>query len=154
MLEVKELTQNDAVDILSWKYEAPYDYYNAILTPDAMIALLGPTYHAVKDTENKLVGFFCTGKAARTEAGYSVGAYGEDCIDIGIGLRPDLTGKGFGSVFFHFVLKYVRENQANQPVRLTVACFNKRAIHLYEKFGFVKEQPIQDEVELITMKKE
>ena len=153
-LEVKKLTQKDAIDILSWKYEKPYDFYNAMLTPDAMLELLGPSYYAVKNEQNQLVGFFCSGKAARTEAGYAVDAYSEDCIDIGIGMKPELTGKGYGTAFFKLGIEFISENHSSKPLRLTVAQFNKRAIRLYEKFGFVKEKEFQDEIELITMKKE
>lgn len=42
----------------------------------------------------------------------------------------------------------------NVPVRLTVAAFNQRAIHLYEKFGFVKEMEFAAvSVDFQTMRK-
>lgn len=65
-------------------------------------------------------------------------AYLDNCIDIGIGLKPDLTGKGFGTVFFSFILSLVLK-EGPAPLRLTVAKFNTRAIHLYEKLGFEKK---------------
>lgn len=52
-------------------------------------------------------------------------------------MKPALTGKGNGSVFFAFVINHIEE-QHHTPMRLTVATFNKRAIRLYEKFGFDK----------------
>jgi [ribosomal protein S18]-alanine N-acetyltransferase len=60
--------------------------------------------------------------------------YEEKLLDIGLGMRPDQTGKGFGYVFFSFILSHINE----QCVRLTVASFNTRAIHLYQKLGFLK----------------
>lgn len=152
-LVIKNITQTDAVEILCWKYEAPYDFYNAMLTPDAILKLLGKSYEAVKNEEDELIGFFCVGKAATVDIGYEFGAYEEDCIDIGIGMKPELTGKGHGAAFFAFVLEYVQRQYPKKPLRLTVASFNKRAIYLYEKFGFVKERIIHGEIELITMRK-
>lgn len=153
-LSVKNITQQDAVDILCWKYEQPYDFYNAMLTPDAILKLLGPSYYAVVDEQQEIVGFFCIGKAATVDTGHEASVYDENCIDFGIGMKPDLTGKGFGTRFFAFIVDYIERCYPGTPLRLTVASFNKRAIHLYEKFGFVKERTFTDEVELMTMKKD
>lgn len=152
-LVVKNITQQDAVEILCWKYEEPYDFYNAILTPDAMLKLLGPSYFAVKNEQDELVGFFCIGKAATVEEGHAYGVYDDQCIDLGIGMKPELTGKGFGSPFFAFIVDFVEKKHPGLPLRLTVASFNQRAIRLYEKFGFVKQKTFPGEVELMTMKK-
>lgn len=62
--------------------------------------------------------------------------YIDDCIDIGIGMRPDLTGKGLGSSFLTTILMEIEVLFPSTPIRLTVASFNQRAIHLYEKLGF------------------
>jgi [ribosomal protein S18]-alanine N-acetyltransferase len=59
-------------------------------------------------------------------------------IDIGIGMKPELTGKGAGSFFFKTILSSIRADISIEPQRLTVATFNERAIHLYKKFGFVQ----------------
>jgi len=152
-LMIKNITQDDAVNILCWKYEKPYDIYNAILTPDAIIELLGKSYYAVKDEEGQLVGFFCIGEAGKVGIGYEYNAYKENCIDIGIGMKPDLTGRGNGTYFFSVILEFVQKIYPKTDLRLTVAAFNKRAIHLYEKFGFVKEMSFHGEIDLITMKK-
>jgi ribosomal-protein-alanine N-acetyltransferase len=65
--------------------------------------------------------------------------YSEEFIDIGLGMKPELTGKGYGSSFFSFVLYYITHSFEGISLRLTVASFNQRAIHLYSKFGFTKE---------------
>ncbi|WP_231710683.1 hypothetical protein [Gracilibacillus suaedae] len=53
------------------------------------------------DKNNGLVGFFCIGKPAQVPAGFKVGAYQEGFVDIGIGMKPELTGRGNGSSFSH-----------------------------------------------------
>lgn len=35
-------------------------------------------------------------------------AYTEKHIDIGIGMKPELTGKGLGFTFFSLILRYIR----------------------------------------------
>ncbi|WP_367281315.1 GNAT family N-acetyltransferase [Planococcus shenhongbingii] len=68
-------------------------------------------------------------------------------------MNPKLVGKGQGTAFgSSYIL--IEESHPGLPVRLTVASFNKRAIHLYEKLGFVKENRFStDRVEFITMVK-
>jgi GNAT superfamily N-acetyltransferase len=94
----------------------------------------------VDETNNKLTGYYCTGKNAWVPAGKQYGAYTENMIDIGIGLKPDLTGAGRGRSFFTFILQNVdKANIESLPLRLTVASFNKRAIKLYENVGFLTQ---------------
>lgn len=152
-LTIKKMTQNDAVDILSWKYEKPYDFYNPILTPDNILELLGKSYFIVTNENKDLVGFFCIGNPAKVVAGHEYGAYKGECVDIGLGMNPELAGRGNGSNFFASILEFVHKHDPETDLRLTVATFNKRAIHLYEKFGFTKEMIFHDDLELMTMKK-
>jgi ribosomal-protein-alanine N-acetyltransferase len=57
---------------------------------------------------------------------------------IGLGLRPDLTGRGWGAAFVSacvdFAVSHTRYR--GDYVRLGVAEFNRRAIRAYEKAGF------------------
>jgi ribosomal-protein-alanine N-acetyltransferase len=57
-------------------------------------------------------------------------------VDIGLGLRPDLTGRGLGLPFVLAGLEFARERFAPEGFRLTVAAFNERAILIYERAGF------------------
>ncbi|WP_337017948.1 GNAT family protein [Oceanobacillus massiliensis] len=151
-LRIGKMNQHHAVEALCWKYEEPYDFYNNILTSDAIMELLSNKYYAVFDTYNELVGFFCTGRSAQVPAGDPYGVYKEDCIDIGLGMKPELTGKGKGFEFFSTILRFAEENHKSHDVRLTVATFNTRAIHLYEKLGFIKQMEFSThEADFITM---
>ena len=153
-LSIKKMNQHYAVDALCWKYQKPYDFYNHILTSDAILELLSNKYYVTLDDCDELIGFFCTGRSAQVPAGDLVGVYKEDCVDIGLGMKPELTGKGKGHEFFSHILTFVEGNHKDKDIRLTVATFNKRAIHLYEKAGFVKQGEFSnDEADFITMKK-
>ncbi|MEH7179359.1 GNAT family N-acetyltransferase [Neobacillus vireti] len=138
-LLVKNMNEEYAKQILTWKYEAPYDFYNNEESAESLKELLDAPYYAVVNQCNELVGFFCVGSAARVPYGSTVGAYLEDMNDIGIGMNPALTGQGFGAEFFTFILSYIQETFKDESLRLTVASFNKRAIHLYTKLGFIKK---------------
>ena len=58
-------------------------------------------------------------------------------LDYGLGLRPDLTGRGLGLEFFLSGLEFAREQYEPRRVFLHVAEFNQRAIRVYERAGFV-----------------
>lgn len=68
-------------------------------------------------------------------------------------MKPELTGKGFGTEFFTFILNQIQQNN-QYPLRLTVAKFNTRAIHLYEKLGFKKSMEFTATSAFITMLKQ
>jgi len=64
-LYVKEMDEIFAEEILSWKYEAPYDFYNNEYSVDAVQELMNHSYSAVLDDQDELFGFFCMGESAQ-----------------------------------------------------------------------------------------
>jgi [ribosomal protein S18]-alanine N-acetyltransferase len=150
----RSMTEKHAVEILSWKYGKPYDFYNNVLSGDALLEMTNGSYHVILAGNHHIIGFYCTGKSAQVPAGDLVHAYRENCLDIGLGMRPDLTGKGLGTDFFYFVLAEIQQCYKG-GIRLTVAEFNRRAIRLYEKFHFVKQgEFLKGDTKFITMKME
>ena len=153
-LELNNMDEAFALEILNWRYDVPYDFYNNEYDAEAVKELMENNYSIVVNDNEELVGFYCAGSAAQVPLGAKVGAYKEDSIDIGVGMAPALTGEGNGFTFFSFVLESLYKTYGNVPLRLTVAKFNQRAIHLYEKFGFVKEMEFTtDSAEFQTMRK-
>ncbi|TRZ39061.1 GNAT family N-acetyltransferase [Niallia circulans] len=145
------MTKAWAEEILDWNYEPPYDFYNDNNKEESMKELLEAPYFAVLNDSGNLAGFYCIGYAAQVPLGYLFGAYQEDCVDIGLGMKPELTGKGNGGSFIRFVLEQVK---GSKSIRLTVADFNERAITLYEKVGFQKTYMFAgEELNFIVMKK-
>ncbi|AIF42587.1 GNAT family N-acetyltransferase [Virgibacillus sp. SK37] len=141
-----------AMSILNWKYDKPYDFYNNELTEEALHEFINGNYFTIVDERERLIGFYCTGTAAQVPAGNRVEAYKEEKLDIGFGMNPVLTGQGKGYSFCDYIFKTIGQNSPDLPQRLTVATFNKRAIHLYKKFGFKQENEFNTErATFITM---
>jgi GNAT superfamily N-acetyltransferase len=97
-----------------------------------------PPFLAARDDRDDLIGFLCFGAAAQVPGGHDANLYQEDLLDIGLGLRPDLTGCGLGQSFVKAALECASAMFLPRGFRLTVAAFNERAIRVYERIGFSK----------------
>jgi RimJ/RimL family protein N-acetyltransferase len=112
------MTPADIDEMASWRYEAPYDFYDGDLEP-----VLNPERFFAARDDDELIGHFYFEEKP-------------DALEYGLGLRPDLTGRGFGLDFFRAGLAFGRERYRPPFVRLFVAAFNQRAITVYERAGF------------------
>jgi ribosomal-protein-alanine N-acetyltransferase len=145
--------------VVVWQYPAPYDLYNtrAEDVEASITAFLDPAYeyYKISDENGDVLAYFNFGVDARVGGG----DYSEEALDIGLGLRPDLTGQGYGAIFMAAVLQFAdrgqaagksaniqdarQETQPNETVpvfRVTIAAFNTRAQHLWQKAGFCLQQ--------------
>lgn len=118
----------EARGVAGWRYDPPYDFYDGVADADDLAELLDPecrrdVYFSVVDEEGDLVGFFQFEHRDQT-------------VDVGLGLRPDLTGKGLGLGFLASGLKFALQRFAPARFTLAVAAFNERAIRVYERAGF------------------
>lgn len=150
----QNITPSIAYEILEWQYDPPYDFYNCEPGEEGIKELLNNGYNAIVNEKGVLIGFYCSGASAQVPAGRHAGVYNDEAIDIGIGMRPDLTGRGYGRIFFHFVLKMISDSEPGIISRLTVASFNERAIKLYQNMGFnIQSEFSNGEVGFFTMVK-
>ncbi|MFX3622496.1 MAG: GNAT family N-acetyltransferase [Ectobacillus sp.] len=135
MYTFENMTKGHAVDISFWQYGPPYDMYSLDGSEAVRKELLEHEYYAVMK-EGRLIGYFCVKEAAQVPAGRALSMYEGNLLDVGIGMRPDVTGEGRGAAFFEAVLSHIETVYAPIGIRLTVAAWNARAIRLYEKMGF------------------
>ena len=122
------MSDEEAREISRWHYEPPYDFYDATSDEDDLEELLDPerrkdAYISVFDEGGELVGFFQFEREGRA-------------VDVGLGMRPDLTGRGLGVVYLLAGLEFARERFSPERFTLCVTTFNERAIKVYERAGF------------------
>jgi [ribosomal protein S18]-alanine N-acetyltransferase len=124
----QKMTQQEAEEIAIWEYEGIYSFYNMENDKEDLEEFMseerrGDSYFSVYEGE-ELVGFFSY---------YPM----ETRMCIGLGMKPSLTGSGRGLAFVQEGLQFGYERFGAFAYALAVATFNKRAIRLYEKVGFV-----------------
>lgn len=129
------LDEREARDASSWVYEPPYDMYNG--DPEAYEAFLaidnkGYGYYALAAGSELIAGFCCFGPEARVP-GQSEQA---GTLDIGIGLRPTLTGAGLGGRVLPTILDFGAAGWRPVHLRVAVADLNERSLRLFRSAGF------------------
>lgn len=145
------MDEASAQAIAGWCYEPPYDVYN--LQPDEDVEetvayLVDPqnAFFAIRgqvgDLEKETLLAFCS---FGTDAQVSGGDYSQDALDIGLGVRPDLTGQGHGLTFVAAVLDFARRRFNPAAFRVTIAEFNERARRVWQKAGFQPTQTFRRE---------
>ena len=135
------LRWRDAAAVARWRYPGQYAFYDgtlremlAVWLAQAALRLLGRTvYYAVLGARGELVGIFSFVPRGRV-------------IEVGLGMRPDLTGRGAGQEFLEAGLAFARRQFAPAAFRLDVARFNQRAIRVYERAGFAATRTFERRV--------
>jgi ribosomal-protein-alanine N-acetyltransferase len=124
------MSEDEAETVISWKYPGEYGFYDMTRDVEDMAELRSgrvreSKYRSVY-VDEALVGFFEF-------------AVEDDVVEVGLGLRPDLTGRGLGADFLEAGLGFARERFRPARFQLRVAAFNERAIKVYERAGFVRD---------------
>ena len=108
-LFIESMNENMANEILNWKYVKPYDFYNNEITDEAMLEMLDGSYYGLIDEFKELIGFFCVGRNAQVPIGNQFGIYTTDFVDMGLGMNPNLVGKGNGFEFCSLLLNLLKK---------------------------------------------
>lgn len=136
---ISSLTWKEALQISKWRYEEPYSLYNSDDSPEGIEEFLNGSYFVAKDSDERIIGYFCFGESAQVPAAKENGLYQEPAIDFGLGMNPNLTGNGRGLDFFLQGIQFCLQQFNPSIIRLSVAKFNKRAITIYHRAGFVAQ---------------
>lgn len=135
-----------AEELTHWHYQPPYQMYNSTADQTLIPSFVDPqnAYYTILDN-GEMVAFCCFGKEAQVPGG----DYGNVALDIGLGVRPDLTGQGKGQMYIADVLNFARSMYDTTHFRITVAAFNQRALRAWKTAGFQEVQtfPAQDDGE-------
>ena len=139
----RPLDENSAKAILNWHYEPPYDVYDLASSDpeDTLQYLLDPQYafHSIYGQKGDLEAFCSFGPDGQVNGG----DYSTLALDIGMGVRPDLTGHGHGFQYVNAVIDFANQTYSPDGLRVTIAAFNNRAMRVWEKAGFQVVQKFQ-----------
>ncbi len=146
---IRPLSEENAREITTWRYDPPFDLYD--LSPKYLSGFLNPDYyyHQVLDQNGDLMGYCCFGLDAQVPGGeYLIND--PEILDIGVGLKPELTGAGRGHEFVSAILEYANERFHPACFQVTVADFNQRSLKTFQNLGFkIKSSFIRELVEIV-----
>lgn len=126
-------------EFLKWKYKHPYEIYN--YSPERfkedLAYHLDPAnniYCMLRD--NELIGYCSYGRDAQVPGG----DYSEEALDIGMMIKPELTGQGQGSNYANAVIQNGLSKYHPKKLRVTILESNLRARRVWEKNVFQRTQ--------------
>lgn len=146
--EFKRVSEKDVEDILTWKYEGIYSFFDNDLSQGKINYIKSfPTdnnVYAIYDEKNQLVG--------------NCALYLNDKVSFSIQMRPNLTSKGMGKEFLEAFLEFAKEKYNLKNIELSVLKFNERVIRLYKSLDFkvtdeFMGKTVKGEMEFIKMEK-
>lgn len=125
----EEMTQEQAEDIaFNWHYNGEFSFYDMESDKEDLVEFLDPdkrgNSHFVVMNDTEVIGFFSFNEVT------------QNTIDLGLGMRPDLTGNGHGLRFLIAGIDFAKAKYNPEKITLSVATFNQRAIKVYRKLGF------------------
>lgn len=129
--EIALLTQENAQEIADqWHYDGIYAFYDMANDPEDYTEIITPRLRANRYFQimgaRGLAAFFCIVPINQSEA------------EIGLGIRPDLTGQGNGAALIKKIEDFVIKHYPYQTLHLSVAAFNARALKVYLKAGYAE----------------
>jgi len=135
------MTERHAAAIASWRYPQPYERYNSEPWERLSVEGIGMADPVIREKQFRsvlrhgdLCGFaqwFPLYAEHTQDAAPSI-------IRLGVGLRPDLCGRGLGADFVAFIAEETAKQHPGAAIDLEVAADNLRAIRAYERAGFRK----------------
>lgn len=126
------MSEADGAEICTWRYPPPFDLYRwpswermkAEEREFGDPAIRERQYASVRDGDGRLIGY--------AQFFPMVGV-----VRLGLGLRPDCCGRGWGAAFAAAIAEEAARRAPNAEIDLEVETWNVRAIRAYEKAGFV-----------------
>lgn len=147
--EFRKVTNNDVVDMLTWKYEGVYSFFDNDASQGKIDYVKSfpsdANVYSIYNENNELVG--------------NCAFYLNDKVTFSIQMKPSLTSQGKGREFLQSILDFAKERYNLKSIGLSVLKFNERAIRLYKSLGFLIigefiGKTVKGDMEFLTMEKE
>jgi RimJ/RimL family protein N-acetyltransferase len=116
-------------EMAEWRYPGPWAVYDVSGPIDP-----AEGFWAVLDESDAVVGYACFGVEARVP-GFEERS---GVLDVGIGMRPELTGQGRGREFAAAVLEHGQSVTGARRLRAVVQDWNARSRRLLTGLGFAE----------------
>jgi [ribosomal protein S18]-alanine N-acetyltransferase len=143
-VRIAPLTEEHAREIAEWRYDFPYEWYDTASDPSRIELFANPVrregLRAVVDDDGDLIGFWNFVREG-------------DEVRVGLGMRPDLTGRGLSAQFIETGLRYANEEWAPKRFRLWVAWWNERALRAYRRAGFEQVDRQEEQSRFVEMER-
>ncbi len=123
------LTAEQGEAMAQWRYPGPWAVYDSNGPIDP-----AEGFWAVVDDAGDVVGYACFGVEARVPGLADT----PGVLDVGVGMRPDLTGQGRGREFAQAVLDHGRAVTGLTRLRAVVQEWNARSRRLLGSLGFAE----------------
>lgn len=124
---LKPLTADQGAAMAEWRYPGPWAIYDS---PGAIDPAEG--FWAVLDEDGEVAGYACFGVEARVPGLEERSGV----LDVGVGMRPGLTGQGRGREFATAVLEHGRAVTGARRLRAVVQAWNARSRALLGRLDF------------------
>ncbi|HIR51411.1 MAG TPA: GNAT family N-acetyltransferase [Candidatus Avoscillospira avicola] len=137
-MEFQTLSQEHALCIAdTWHYDGIYEFYDMTADPEDYAEFVDEIQRSKNDhyealQDGALVGFFSVERQGAT-------------VELGLGLRPDLCGKGLGRTFVREIIAFLEAHYTYDALILKVAQFNQRARRVYQACGFRETGMVRQE---------
>jgi hypothetical protein len=123
----RPLSEQDVQAIRTWRDLGPWGEYDPA-PADPAVALDTPYgSYAIATPDGDLVGFCCFGPAARAPGGDYAD---ERPLDLDFGVRPNLTGRAFETMFVRALLDFARRRFTAASYRATIPASHHRTMRL------------------------
>lgn len=126
------MEEDHGAEICTWRYHSPYDIYSwlpweqmkALDVEFGNPVIRSEQYVSVVDENNILAGF---------AQFFPI----EGVTRLGIGMKPELCGHGWGKDFVQAIVEEALYRAPDNEIDLEVLTWNTRAIRAYQKAGFM-----------------
>ncbi len=129
---VVPITAAHAEELTAWRYDPPYERYSLSAVPPSTFLDPISEFVAIVDHDDELVAYRSFGADGQVGGG----TYDDSALDTGGGLRPDLTGQGYGRTVIELGLDFGLARFDPPAWRVTIWSSNVRALTVVRSLGF------------------